>query len=381
MRYDYNLDIVDLENTFFKTPQRFDSDDKQHLSIGLGAVLYIPGTKENLCETILKSQASTVVVCLEDAIDDSSLKMAHHNVMNALEQLKFRYVEREIPFIFIRGRNNGHFKYLAQILKDFKELVTGFVLPKFEAATGEQNLVFFRQLQGSWDKVIYLMPILETGSVLYKDNRFDELLSLKHLFCDFKDQILNIRIGATDMSGLYGIRRPMYMSVWDNALLQSVLGDIINYFIRKESGFVVSGPVWEYYRSNHNEVPGRYSSPEIRGLVSEVELDMFNGLLGKSVIHPSQIMPVLSRLIVSFADYMDASTVIKSKGGVSAGYDTNRMNERNPHLFWAEKIIRRSKVYGVFQDGLSSDVFLDNMESNMSISSFNSKNIQMSNNP
>lgn len=381
MRYDYNLDIIDLENTFHRVPQEFDTDDKQLLSIGLGAVLYIPGTKKNLCDTILKCQASTVVVCLEDAIDDSSLKMAHHNVLNALEQLKFRYVQREFPFIFIRGRNNSHFRYLAEILKDLKELVTGFVLPKFEAAAGEQNLVFFQELQNSWEKVIYLMPILETGSVLYKDNRYDELLSLKHLFCDFKEQVLNIRIGTTDMSGLYGLRRPMYLSVWDNALLQSVLGDIINYFVRKESGFVVSGPVWEYYRSCHNEVPGKYSSPEIRGLLSEVELDMFNGLLGKSVIHPSQIMPVLSRLIVSFADYMDASAVIKSKGGVSAGYDTNRMNERNPHLFWAEKIIRRSKVYGVFQEGLSPDAFLDLMENNISMSTFTSNNIQMSNNP
>lgn len=359
MLYFSDLSEQKIDQLFFKNPKEFNGSNKELLAHGLGAVLYIPGSKEQLSQAIEKTSASTVVVCLEDAVSDSQLKIAHRNVRTAFEELQqsSKRVD-ELPFIFVRGRNQDHFKYLSIEFEQFKDLIFGFVLPKFEFKTGIRNLEYFDKLQDHWQKDIHLMPILESLSILNPKTRNIELDALNQLFESYRNQILNIRIGATDIAGLLGLRRSMFSTIWDNAVLQSVLADIINCFSRQENNYVLSGPVWEYYETEKYKTTKMYTSHEIRGLQKEIERDQVNGLWGKTVIHPTQILPVLSKMVISNQDYADALAIKNSDGGVSAGVFSSRMNEVKPHRFWAEKILKRAEVFGVFNDGINSEHML-----------------------
>lgn len=359
MLYFSDLNKQKKDQLFFQNPNEFNCSDKELLAHGLGAVLYIPGSKKHLSQAIEKTSASTVVVCLEDAVSDSQLKIAHRNVRTAFEELQLSSKNvNELPFIFVRGRNQEHFKYISIEFEQFKDLIFGFVLPKFEFKTGIKHLEFFDKLKEIWQKDIYLMPILESLSILDPASRYSELTYLNEIFDCYREHILNIRIGATDIAGLLGLRRSMVSTIWDNSVLQSVLADIINCFGRQGNDYVLSGPVWEYFETEKYKTVKMFTSPEIRGLLKEIEKDQINGLWGKTVIHPTQILPVLSKMVISYQDYTDASAILTSDGGVSAGVCSSRMNEVKPHRFWAEKIMKRSKIFGVFNDGMNSEHLL-----------------------
>lgn len=349
MHYFQELNLITQERLFYRKPQVFDTSEQELLSQGLGAVLYAPADKSSLAQAVLKTHASTVVICLEDAVADEKLIKAHSNLIVTLEELNNASLSgNSIPFLFIRCRNLDHFKYVTDLIEPYKDILLGFVLPKFEFSTGTALLDFFYKLQKSWKKAIYLMPILESGAVLYYENRHSELEALKNLFIRYRDMILNVRIGATDMSGLFGLRRPVTMTVWDNALLSSTFADIVNCFSRKELNLTLSGPVWEYFKPKQNSITYSDHSDEIGGLLREVDYDLVNGFWGKSVIHPSQIIPVLSKMVTSYEDYCNADLILKQSGGVFAGVSNERMNEVKPHTFWAEKIVNRAHIYGVY---------------------------------
>ena len=85
----------------------------------------------------------------------------------------------------------------------------------------------------------------------------------------------------------------------------------------------------------------------------EVLLDKANGLIGKTIIHPSHIIPVQSLYVVSHEEYIDACSILSNNNGevgVLKSKFSNKMNEIKPHLSWAKKIISRSKIYGVFNE-------------------------------
>ena len=119
--------------------------------------------------------------------------------------------------------------------------------------------------------------------------------------------------------------------------------DILNFFLRKQRGYIISGAVWEYFSNDED-------SPEIHGLIKELKLDMENGFHGKTIIHPSQINVVNKQYVVNYGDYIDAMNILKSDGGVFKGYNGNRMNEVLPHRNWAEKIMARAEIFGVLED-------------------------------
>lgn len=358
MKYTYNLNEEGIERFFYKSPEFFDTRSISNFSVGLGTALYIPGNRENMVKAITNSISRTIVLCLEDSISDSQIKEAHQNIVEALSVLKEDPFSYDIPFIFIRGRNLDHFKYLVSLVEEYKDIVTGFVIPKFSSKNGLKYLKFFSQVKDQWEKNIYLMPILESDAILYNDTRKKELADLDVLFCNFKELIACLRIGSTDMLGLYGLRRSIDFTIWDNTVLSSVIGDVVNTFTRKEVGFVIAGSVWEYYVKKKYSNLYDYGNKEISGLIKETTQDIYNGLIGKSVIHPSQVLPVLSQLIVSYSDYMDALNIQGSIGGVTAGNNSNRMNEKNPHIFWSRKILSRAYIYGVYHSNVSPESYL-----------------------
>ena len=79
-------------------------------------------------------------------------------------------------------------------------------------------------------------------------------------------------------------------------------------------------------------------------------MDRLNGLIGKTIIHPTHIDPVNAMYVVSHEDFVDAQGILLFDGqiGVQKSEYGNKMNEMKPHKMWAQRIIMRAEVFGVF---------------------------------
>ncbi|GAB6087424.1 HpcH/HpaI aldolase/citrate lyase family protein [Alkaliphilus crotonatoxidans] len=361
MRYFNNIKAE--ENTiFYRAPESFKrSSSKELLAYGLGPTLYMPATREMLLKDLIKEKLRgliSLVICLEDAIPDTQVQQGEENLINQMKGLQSAQQseeinQEEVPLIFIRVRSLEQMKKLMLALEDHP-LLTGFVFPKFNIRQGRDYFNALRDYNNGRTNPIFGMPILEDKNIIYKESRIANLLELKELLDSFKDLVLNIRIGATDFSRLFGLRRSSETTLYDIMVLRDCIADIVNVFSRCDDEYVISGSVWEYFSP-----PGSILDPAkapLAGLIREAQLDRENGLWGKTIIHPSQILPVQALQVVSHEDYLDAlriQSLENNDNGVVKSQYGNKMNEVKPHLSWANKIIKRAALFGVFHEGRS----------------------------
>ncbi|WML60019.1 HpcH/HpaI aldolase/citrate lyase family protein [Neobacillus sp. PS2-9] len=371
----------ELNRFFYKRPQTFNKYfNRELLSYGLGATLYMPATRPNIHQEILSKKhegLTSLVIDLEDAVGDNEVDRAEMLLMTELLKLYgelnkgfLNFVD--LPLMFIRVRNLEQFKRVNEQLGEATKLLTGVVLPKFTAECGEELLTEVLKVHTN-EHPFYAMPILETATVIQKETRMEELMNIKHLLDRYKGNILNVRIGATDFCGLYGIRRSADTTVYDIAVLRDCISDIINVFQRFDCPYVVSGPVWEYFSAKKRMLKPqlrqtpfreRYGDEGLKwraklidentdGFIREVLMDIANGLTGKTIIHPSHIKIVQALNVVSYEEYMDAKNIIEAATGdigVFKSDFSNKMNEIKPHYYWAKKMILKSQLYGVLHE-------------------------------
>ena len=338
---------------FYKDPTEFNKYTPRNiLKYAIGANLYMPGTQTNIFNKLIHNtyrEIGAITLCLEDAISEKDVKKAEHNIVELLNNLHNECIKntklyQELPLIFIRVRNVKQFQEFSKRLsKNHLEMLCGFNFPKFNSSNGREYLSVLKELSEKHDEILYGLPILEDKCLIYKETRFNELEMIQNILNDYKKYILNIRVGGTDFSSLFGLRRSVTNTVYDIKVVADCLIDILNFFLRQGEEMVVSGPVWEYFSNDFN-------SEEIQGLIKELRLDIENGFYGKTIIHPSQINPVNTQYIVKYHDYIDAENILNSEGGVKKGFKNNRMNETAPHKNWAKKIISRAKIFGVAED-------------------------------
>ena len=147
--------------------------------------------------------------------------------------------------------------------------------------------------------------------------------------------------------------------------VRDVLMDILNVFTR-DNNYVVSGPVWEYFKINKKlkfseNVPNislkesllnrePLVNDAVDGLMRELILDKANGFIGKTIIHPTHINFVNGMYAVTKEEYEDALQVMNTSGGVIKSAQGNKMNEIGPHRMWAERLVMRAKAYGVIEN-------------------------------
>ncbi|MGQ3478161.1 HpcH/HpaI aldolase/citrate lyase family protein [Paenibacillus sp. TY11] len=360
------------------------------LAYAIGAALYMPATRSEVAEEIKNGKhegLTTVILDLEDAIGDQQVEQAEQSLAQQLLQL-LTYVrtgmmsEQQLPLLFVRVRSVEQLERLLKGLGESLSLLTGFVLPKFSSDNGRAYFALIAEYNRSMHTeagnesnmpVLYGLPILESSKIIYRETRWKELLSIKEILDEYQEYVLNVRIGATDFSSLYGLRRSPDITIYEIAVIRDCIADIINLFGRVGSDYVISGPVWEYF--SHRErvfkpqlrvspfedalgKPGRYLrmdfiSDAVDGLIREVMMDKENGIIGKTIIHPSHIKPVQAMYAVTHEEYMDALEIVKRNDGSLGVFKStyaNKMNEIKPHLNWAHRIINRSKVYGVLHE-------------------------------
>jgi citrate lyase beta subunit len=287
-----------------------------------------------------------------------------NRLSHALVDTQITY--NEIPLIFLRVRNLDQFRQFSSRLNQGQaKVLSGFVFPKFYSINALEYLEELSTLNESLDTVLYGMPILEGKAIAYRESRASELCKLKEIINPFRDVILNIRVGGTDFSSLFGVRRGINSSIYDIHPVRDALSDILNFFNRVEGGYAISGPVWEYFlayktddlqvllqQNLHRSLLAREPilNDAIDGLLRELVIDKSNGFIGKTVIHPSHLKFVNAMQAVTLEEYEDARQILEAGDGVIKSGSFNKMNEVNPHKNWAKKIIQGAHGFGVIKN-------------------------------
>ena len=363
----YNLDFK-----FVKAPVDFNKyTDRNLLQYCLGATMYMPGTKDFAQAVIDKKYPglTSMVMCFEDACPEKDVPTAEQNCIHVLDALHEAEESgilsyEDIPLLFFRVRSIEQFQHFsAQLCKEHIRYIAGFNFPKFNSVNGEQYMSHLTELNNRFGEVLYGMPIIEDARVAYKETRLLELMAIKNICDCHRDLILNIRVGGTDFSSCFGVRRGINYTIYDIMTVANCLMDILNVFTRNND-YTVSGPVWEYFKVNKS-MKGLSELPKVDlqqtllkrkaivndavdGLMRELVLDQANGIMGKTCIHPSHLNYINGMLAVTKDEYDDAYQIMHTAGGVVKG--SKGMNEIGPHKAWAERITMRAAAYGVIEN-------------------------------
>lgn len=380
MRHFGHLSDADRHRLFLHQPEWIGHDDDRELrAVALGATLYSPATRPALAADITRRSRDGLqshVLCLEDAVADDQVANAEVNLIGQLQA----YADSGggDGQLFVRVRLPDQIPDLLRRLGGAREVLSGFVLPKFTSSLGRKYLEALDSAP-TGDRLV-VMPVIETPDVVHQESRTESLRSIAHLLAEHRDRVLAVRIGATDLCAVLGLRRDRELPIYDLQPIASVISDIVGMFGRADgTGFVVTGPVWEYF-SAHPRLfkPQLRSSPfvehelphlrsdllagDLDGLIREVVLDKAQGIIGKTVIHPSHVLAVHSLLAVTAEEFDDATDVLgedAALGGVKKSQHGNKMNEAKPHRAWALRTRLRARVYGVTRPGVGLVDMLD----------------------
>ena len=377
MRHFGHIPSAVRSGLFHREPADFTADSPARtLAVALGATLYSPATRPRLADAVRKQAARGVVsmvLCLEDSISDADVEAGEDNLVHEFRDLADGRAAGgpDVPLLFIRVREPRQITDLTDRLGDTVSLLSGVVLPKFTEARGGAFLEALTQAERAAGRRLYAMPVLESPELLHLETRAETLAGIASITDKYRDRVLALRLGVTDFCSAYGLRRSPDMTAYDVKVVAHVIADVVNVLGRADgSGFTITGPVWEYFR------PGeRMFKPQLRrspflegraedlrtaliehdmdGLLREIELDRANGLLGKTCIHPTHVLPVHALSVVSHEEWSDAQDILRPErdgGGVLRSAYTNKMNEVKPHRAWAERTLLRADAFGVARE-------------------------------
>lgn len=291
----------------------------------LGATLYMPATRTDIASTIINQKIAglrSLVICLEDAVSDIDISVALENLAELLMTLtehQKKYADHCWPLLFIRPRHAKMGKWIIEQLD--LTVIDGFVLPKFTQTT----------LPIWWDIIketpLYIMPTLETEEV------FDviQMTALANLLLSHPcyHRIIALRIGGNDLMNVISLRRNRQSTLYDGPM-GYVIKMLVSVFGARQ--FALTAPVCEHIDDN----------PVME---KELALDIANGLVGKTAIHPKQIDKIERALMVSQADHSDALRILNSTQAVFKSQGA--MCEPATHRRWALSILTRAQIYGI----------------------------------
>jgi citrate lyase beta subunit len=350
-----------------------------HASATLGAMLYCPAIQPDAAQRLLNGYwpgLTAMAFCLEDSIGDRDLADAEDQVtdlLRAIEATVQHAGERDqLPYVFVRVRGPEHLERLLARWGRLSDGIDGIMLPKIGAEHLARYVDTIRGAQAGRDRPLWALPILEGADIALRETRLAALHAVAQRVREDRALIPCVRIGATDLSGLWALRRPRDFTIYDISVVRDIIADIVNVLGRDPDGPAISGPVWEYIREDPlfkprlRETPfeiefGPEEGPQMRqtlvanaidGLLRETLLDRANGLHGKTVIHPAHIAPVDAAHAVTHEEWTSAVEIldaIAAGNGVSASANGPRMNEPKPHAHWAARTLARAEAFGVLR--------------------------------
>lgn len=312
----------------------------------LGATLYMPATRADLFDVVINNKIPglrSLVICLEDAVSDIDVEHAVKNLAQLLEQIDAQGGRNNRnPLLFVRPRN----AVMADKLNALEMIkhVDGFVAPKL-------NLDSLRHWQKAVSRPsLLLMPTLETRDVFDPIAMVDLRDALNETI---KHKVLALRIGGNDLMGCLGLRRSAA-----HTLYQTPMGYVIPMLagIMGSAGYALTAPVFE--RLDNSAL-----------LQDELAMDLLQGLVGKTAIHPTQIHIIHEAFRVSIDDLNSARLIIAS-GAQAVFKHGGAMCEPATHLQWAHSIVERAQWHGVRHEILNpihSDTAINSLAAHLTL--------------
>ena len=315
----------------------------------LGASLYMPATRADLWQVITRQKLPTVnslIICLEDAVSAGDVDSALANVQRLLSEWQaqaaanltsaganHRHLNNagldktagDRPLVFIRPR---HAAMLAQMATwQGIALIDGFVLPKVDMLSLADWRLAWQQHADGHATPPLVMPTLETAPIFNPHHNHE----LAQAFIEaFAERVLALRIGGNDLLACLRLRRPRQATIYATplgTLIDQLVGCFVPY------GFYLTAPVFEYL-----------DTPEL--FTQELEHDVALGMVGKTVIHPSQITAVQQAFAVQARAVADARAILAHNAKAVFKQD-NAMLEPATHAAWARTIVARAAVHTV----------------------------------
>ncbi|HDT5517393.1 HpcH/HpaI aldolase/citrate lyase family protein [Klebsiella aerogenes] len=300
----------------------------------LGATLYMPATRHDIASTIIDGKMKglrSLVICLEDSVSDSDINHALVNLEKLCTQLahaKATQEHRLWPLVFVRPR---HLTMAKQLIENFDlTAIDGMVIPKFT----------HHSLAGWWRAIgstsLSMMPTLETEEVFDCEKMRQLAVELSAHPC--RARIIALRIGGNDLMNVISLRRSRNLTLYDGPM-----GYVIKMLVSVFSPyhFALTAPVCEHIDSQ--EIMAR-----------ELQLDMAHGLVGKTAIHPNQLLTIERALMVTPGEHADALRILNSSQAVFKSQGT--MCEPATHRNWAAAILARAAHYGIVSE-FAQDAF------------------------
>ncbi|MDN5666211.1 MAG: HpcH/HpaI aldolase/citrate lyase family protein [Psychrobacter sp.] len=319
-----------------------------HHPYQLGASLYMPATRQDIWQVIKRDKLPTInsiIICLEDAVGHSDVELALERLQDLLntwaehvdtinQPCKRASLESQPPaqlptrpLVFVRPRSPA----MLQQLTDYAhiDLIDGFVLPKVDM----YSLSNWRLACQNISSTQLLMPTLETAALFDPRHNQELAIGFKEAF---NQPVFALRIGGNDLFAALRLRRPKNSIVYDTpigTLAYQLLGCFVPH------GFYLTAPVFEYL-----------DQPTL--FMQELTRDVSLGLVGKTVIHPSQIALVQQAYCVSLSTLDEAQAILHSEAKAVFKYN-NTMLEPATHRAWATEIVNRAEVFGTIDDSNS----------------------------
>lgn len=309
----------------------------------IGALLYCPANNPGIADSIINERFGThfsLALCLEDTINDACVAEAENQLVLTINKIFSERFKKPfyVPKIFIRVRNVSQISDLLNRFGSSKELIKGFILPKFCLHNADEYINTISDINSTSNQKIYMLPILESADIVNLQNRYSILYQIKEKLSSIEELVLNIRVGGNDLCHLFGFRRNDTQSIHQIKPISGIFSDIVTVF---GMDYVISGPVWEYYSSSNWE----------NGLKNELADDRLCGFIGKTVIHPKQIPIINNAYQVSQKDFDDAKSIlnwdISSNSFVSGSVAKERMNEYKTHSNWAFRTMMLAEAFGI----------------------------------
>ncbi len=196
--------------------------------------MYMPGFKDFAPKILNNSMPglTTMVMCCEDACPEERVLEAEENIHKTLDTISSAVEDGtldadKVPLIFVRVRSLEQFKHFGEGLtaREVKSLC-GINFPKFNAENGYEYYAYLKDLNDRFGEIIYGMPIIEDPEVAYKETRMQELTGIKKILDKYKDLVLQVRVGGTDFSSVFGVRRGVGYSIYDIMTVSNCLMEI-----------------------------------------------------------------------------------------------------------------------------------------------------------
>lgn len=292
--------------------------------LGLGAPLYVPANRRDLAEIGNGEKipgARTVIFCTEDSLLPEEVAPALSGLDAALRRCGGTPGADGVPYRFVRPRNPEVLRALLQM--PGIDAAQGFVLPKFDAGSLDAWTAALEAAPG-----FRLMPTLETADVF----DVERMRRLRDSLCasPLRERVLALRIGGLDLLNLLGLRRSARRTIHDTPV-----GHCIRQLIAvfAPAGFALTAPAFECFQASGV-------------LARELELDVLNGLFGKTAVHPCQLAQIHAAYRVSPED-LDMARALLDPDRPAVFRLADRMCEKATHAAWARRVLLRAQVYGV----------------------------------